>query len=299
MKSKFVKSNIKLYLFLLVLFLFIAILIILFGRENNELQNKEFNFSEDMTIVNDYNTFFFVNTNINNFISKIGNQKNDEVIYLLDNEYVKDNNITASNVLDKFDNYGSNMSFSSKNVYYKKIANNYIYYASGEIVVEQLDSIEVKNSEFKIILFVDYNNFTISFVPIISDNDLFHIISNTKKIEIEKNEFNTVISSGSVSNIMICSLYLSDFLNILYNNVDESYNLLSSDMKLEFSNVDNYKTFINDNLSKLSYDIDKCSVNESNVRKYYVYDVNGNEYIFTENSIMNYSVIINFNNEEE
>ena len=72
MKPKFVKSNIKLYLLLLILFLIIAIIIILFGRKEN-LQNKEFNFNDDMKIVDDYNTFFFVNTNINNFISKISN----------------------------------------------------------------------------------------------------------------------------------------------------------------------------------------------------------------------------------
>lgn len=298
MKPKFVKSNIKLYLLLLILFLIIAIIIILFGREEN-LQNKEFNFNDDMKIVDDYNTFFFVNTNINNFISKIGNQNGEDVIKLLDNNYVKDNNITINNVLDKFSYYGNNMSFSSKHMYYREVDNNYIYYVSGEIFVEQLDLIEVKDDNFQILLLVDYNNFTMSVIPITSDDELSKYILNTKNIVIEKNEFNAIIPGGSVSNMMICSLYLSNFLNMLYKNVDESYNLLSNDTKLEFSNIDNYKTFINDNLSKLSYDIDKCIVDESNIRKYYINDVNGNEYIFTEISIMNYNVDIILNDSNE
>lgn len=299
MKSRFANSNIKLYLFLLVLFLIIAILIILFGRENDNLQNREIDFNEDMTIVNDYNMFFFVNTNINNFISKIGNEKSNELIYLLDDDYVKDNNITNSNVLDKFNNYGSNMIFSTKNLYYKNISGNYIYYAIGEISVEELDLIEVKDDSFKIILFVDYSNFTISFVPVFSDTNISNIILNMKKIDIEKNDFNAVISGGTVSNSLICSLYLSNFLNKVYKNVDESYNLLSADMKKKFLSIDNYKTFINNNLSKLSYDIDRCSVDDSNIRKYYINDANGNEYIFTEISIMNYNVAINLNGTEE
>ncbi len=297
MKSKFLKSDVKFYLFLLILFLCIAILIVVFGREDSDSKNNEYSISDYIKIVDDYNTFFFVNTNVNNFISIMGNQENDNIVGLLDRRFLSDNDIDA--VVNNFKNYGNNLIFSSKNIYYKEINNNYIYYVLGEILVEELDSINVINSNFQILFLVDYSNFTMSFIPISSDSEFKKYMLDIKNISIEKNEFNTISSGGTVSNMMICSLYLSDFLDTLYNNIDNSYNLLSNDMKLEFLSIDNYKSFINDNLSKLSYNIDECSIEETSLRKYYVKDVNNNEYIFTENTIMNYNVDINLNDSNE
>lgn len=297
MKSKFLKSDVKFYLFLLVLFLFIAILIVVFGREDSNSKNNEYNINNDVKVVDDYNTFFFVNTNVNNFVSIVDNQENDNIVGLLDRRFLSNNDIDA--VVNNFKNYGNNLIFSSKNIYYKEINNNYIYYVLGEILVEELDSINVINSNFQILFLVDYSNFTMSFIPISSDSEFKKYMLDIKDISIEKNKFNTISSGGTVSNMMICSLYLSDFLDTLYNNIDNSYNLLSNDMKLQFSSVDNYKSFINNNLPKLSYDIAECSIDETSLRKYHVKDVNNNEYIFTENTIMNYNVDINLNDANE
>lgn len=297
MKSRFLKSDVKFYLFLLILFLCIAILIVVFGREDSDSKNNEYSISDYIKIVDDYNTFFFVNTNVNNFISIMGNQENDNIVGLLDRRFLSDNDIDA--VVNNFKNYGNNLIFSSKYVYSKEINNNYIYYTTGKILAEELDSIEIRNDNFQVLFLVDYSNFTMSFIPISSDSEFKKYMLDIKDISIEKNKFNTISSGGTVSNMMICSLYLSDFLDTLYNNIDNSYNLLSNDMKLQFSNIDNYKSFINNNLLKLSYDISECSIDETSVRKYHVKDVNNNEYIFTENTIMNYNVDINLNDSNE
>ena len=88
--------------------------------------------------------------------------------------------------------------------------------------------------------------------------------------------------------------YYNDYKNILINNKEEAYNLLNKDYReKKFSNYDNFLSYVNKNLSDSIYSlsIDKYSVSNISSKKVYnVIDSNKNQFIFKENSIMNYEV---------
>lgn len=90
--------------------------------------------------------------------------------------------------------------------------------------------------------------------------------------------------------------YFNDYKNILINNKEEAYNLLNKDYRQKrFKNYDNFLNYVDSNLSDSIYSlsIDKYSLTNISAKKVYnVIDNNKNQFIFKENSIMNYEVYL-------
>lgn len=299
--NKITKNDIKVLIFLLLIFAVIAIVTVVLSINNNKKQNNVANNViglSNMDLVNDYNTFFFVGTNVDNYLSIIELQEADKIINILDKTYIDNNNIIVNNVLNNFSNYGKEVYYKAKYVFLKNFGNNYVYYTNGSIIATKYEKDVVLDDNFNLMLYVDYTNLTIAFRPVLDEKEAEEIIFNTSKFNIPKNDNNSFVSNQvNVTTETICSLYLSDFISKLNYNVTESYDILFDEIKNKYVSISEYEQYIAENINKFSYAIDKCGIINSDNRIYQVYDKNGNFYKFSEKSIMNYSVYFELNEE--
>lgn len=281
------KDDIKTLIVVIVVCSFCVGLVLILNHKSN---------SEKLESVSDYNTFFSTYNYVTNYINSIASGNSNSVYNLLYSEYIIDNNITIDNVLDYVDDISSEISLKVKDMKYVKIKNNYLYYVKGSLIKEDFDTSSIYDDDYEVILVYDYDTLTYSVYPIL-DSKANKIIDSIKKISIIVNNDNKIKETELIKKEKICSLYLSDYINYIYKDIDKAYELLSDDMKKkEFTSIDKFKDFIIGNSNNISSLADKCSLdNIDDKRKYTVIDKNNNRYIFTEESIMNYKVDIYIN----
>lgn len=296
MKYKMTSGEIKILVSIVLLFLIFGVVYFtIIFNENNKKENDIIDMNKNMEIVSDYNSFFFVTKNIDNYLSNIISSNEKALYDLLDTKYIYENNIDLDNVLSHFSSYDNNASFSPKKIYYKNIDNNYVYYAIGDIIINDFTFDKIVSESFEIYLLVDYNNYTTAFYPI-DTIDKRTYINDIKKIQIPVNENNKMLTVGNIDDNIMCSLYLSNFIQKLNYNIDSTYDMLDKTLKSKFDNVSDYKNYVYSNIDSLVSNVNKCAIdNSTKKKKIYVYDENNNYYIFTEESILNYNVYFEFN----
>lgn len=274
----------KAFIVVIILCAIITITLVLMSLKSN---------FEKMTIVGEYNTFFSVVNEVNKYLSYSSSGDNDALYELLDERFIKDNDVNINNVLFKIKTYSEGVSVKAKKVSSLKIGNNNVYLLEGSIVSNYFDeSNMIVDDNFKIIVLMDFNNVTASIYPILNDN-YKKAINSINKIEIPVNEYNSISSSSLVNKEQVCVLYLSDFVNLLNRDLSSSYELLSDDMKknIDYSTYDRYYNYLSSNKNLITTVADKCAVEDiKGKRVYTVVDMNNNIYKFTEESIMNYKV---------
>lgn len=249
--------------------------------------------SEKLEPVSDYNVFFSTYNYVTNYINKVGSKNNESIYNLLYSDYIVDNNITVDNVFNYVEDISSEISLKVKGIESVKIKGNYLYYINGSLIKETYDASEIYNDNYEVVLVYDYDNLTYSIYPIL-DGNANKIINDIKKISIIVNNDNKIKETELIKKEKICSLYLSDYINYIYIDINKAYELLSDDMKKkEFTSVNKFKQYIANNSENISSVADKCLLNNiDDKRVYSVIDNNENRYIFTESSIMNYKVDI-------
>lgn len=103
------------------------------------------------------------------------------------------------------------------------------------------------------------------------------------------------INEYSITNISdekMSSIYLLDYIHLIYSDIDNAYNLIDESYRNEkFGSVDNFKKYIDSvNISNImsKYYI----LNKGDYDIYGVYDSNNNLFIFKVNGVMQYSVYL-------
>lgn len=250
--------------------------------------------SEKLEDVSEYNTFFNIVSEVNKYLSYSGENNSEALYELLSKDYVKENNINLSNILNKLELYPTNSSIKVSSIKYVKIKSNYSYYVTGKIIQNNYDNSRVVNEKFQIIVNNDFNNRTFSIHPI-DDNKYEKIINNFKKINIVPNRYNIIFNSELITKEQICVMYLSDYVNRLNEDINNSYSLLSDKAKEQFPNVESYITYINSIRENITTVADKCAMEEvNNQRVYHIIDNKGNSFNFYEEKILNYKVDFKF-----
>lgn len=250
--------------------------------------------SDKLEVINEYNDYFSIVSSVNKYLNYTSTNNKEAVYALLDKEYTSNNEITIDNVLDKISIYPTNTSIKTNIMTSVNIKNNYAYYLKGSIIQNDYNTTKEITSDFEIVVLKDLNNLTISLYPI-NNTNYKRVIDHIKKISIESNNYNKINNTSIVTKEEICSLYLSDYLNKIKNDIDSSYSLLSDNMKKQsdFNTLESYKNYINSNISKMSTSADKCLMEKiKDNRVYSVIDKNENKFVFNEESIMNYKVDI-------
>lgn len=100
-----------------------------------------------------------------------------------------------------------------------------------------------------------------------------------------------------VNTEQVAKKYLAEYVNFMLYYPEKAYELLDEDYKnANFENIDDFKKYIKSikslkleraEVTKYTYDI------YNNKNTYYVIDSSDNKFKFIENSLMDYSVIIN------
>lgn len=238
--------------------------------------------------VNAYNNFFANISYVNNYINALARKNTTKAYDMLDEKYISAKNITSSNILDTW-NYSGDVSFRANKMSYVSVDNDFVYYVEGAIHKNSYDS-DSKVQDFNVLVLNDFDNMTFSIYPV-DDNSLEKVINGIKKIDIAGNGNNVIDGSSFISKEQVCSMYLSDFLRKLDDDVDATYDILSSDMKKSYQFIEEYRDYVRDNYSLLSTSADMCKVENFNDKRIYtVIDKNGNTYIFDEEYILKYNV---------
>lgn len=151
-----------------------------------------------------------------------------------------------------------------------------------------------KNNSFISYLIVGL--FIIVFILIINFSKIFNkeefeLDPNYKVETIENYEVNQYIPV-MINDEQMSRKYLLDYINSVYSNMDNSYNLLNLEYRNErFGSVDAYKDFINSLNINNGVSVSRYATYEKGNYKYYdIYDNNDNRYIFRTNGVMQYEL---------
>ena len=295
----------KIIRFAIILFIFLAIFLIVYtinvlssNQEEFYEEKAEESIPYEMSLVNEYSYFFSVVNILNSYLDDLKDENTEALLNVLHTEYLNSYQINEYNIyehLDKLDN-GLNYTFKANIMAYKtdENLNRYLYYVKGDIIENGFEENKVFKKDVMFLVNVDYENITYAIYPL---NYLYEILPIINPYnEILKNVNNELIGSNVITKDYICNLYLSDFIEKVSNNVEDSYDLLDSDFrKKEFAKKSKYIEYMNNNKNKLSYQIYECSSLSGNSNVYEIKDMNFNTYIFTEESIMNYKVEFTIN----
>lgn len=247
-----------------------------------------------MAPVKDYSTFFSITSETEKYISYIAMDDYDNIKSLLDSSFIDSNNNGM-----EFGNYSPLSSLSTDSIDYIGIKDNYLYLVKGKIVENGFDSSNVIEDNFMVIVLNDTSSKSFSIYPVNNDN-YEKVINSIKKINIDRNSINEIISTGDFTDVQICKLYFSDYVSKLINNMKDAYEFLGDDMKEKFKSYEEFNAYIKNNIKKISTSSKLCKMEEyDDSRVYSVIDSNDNSYTFTEKGVMNYKVYFNFKLDKE
>lgn len=273
------KDDIRTFITIIIICTLIVGIVLILNRKSN---------SEKLEVVNEYNTFFTTSGYVNNYLNY--SSDSSKLYDLLYSDYIDKNNITIDNILTNIKSYPKNSTIKVTEMKYVKVKNDYIYYIKGKIYQNTFDGKELIDDNFDVVAVLDFDTLSYAIYPIEDDN-YKEVIDKIKKIEIENNKYNSIKKSELITKEQICVIYLSDYIDKIYNDIDLSYKILSKSMKEKYTTLEEYKNYINNNIDKITTEADKCSLEKiGNNRLYTVIDKNKNKYIFNEESIMNYEV---------
>ncbi len=226
----------------------------------------------------------------NNYIKLVGENKIKSYIYnLLNKEYIKEKNITIENLYNKVSTVKELLMFVPIEI--NRIYNSDVktYYVHG--YAENIGDYNIV-MELYLAVNLDKNNNTFS-IEILEDNNSIDKIKEIK--EIAENE-NNQISMVEVSEKEIVLDYINLYKTLVLGNPEWVYNnVLNEDYRdKRFKGVNDFKTYIENNRQKIvgiraeSY---KSTISDNDTR-YVITDQYGSYYIFTENEVMDYTLIL-------
>lgn len=323
-------KKIIIILFIVIIMIFLILVGLLKNsetEENNEITNNETINAESndeveqetnndtFQIVKDNSDFYGISTVIDNFceysnIVYTGEYVNqgsmiideeltdeDKQVYIdmlmdmLSNTYIEEFNITDNNI-------ESSISYFAESDY--DIESMYYYLGENNVTTFMVygDLTETKSEyNFMITVDLDTNAFEIYLDDYISKYN--YTEENISKLEVNSNNIelndNNKFSTISYSDQDMAAKYLSDYKNILSNDLEEAYNILDQEYKeKKFDSYEEFTEYYEDRKNGIfSYSLENYEVTEYNsYTKYICVDSYGNYYIFYATGVMNYTVML-------
>lgn len=302
------KKFIKYTIIILIIVIVLLICIIGFFKEKEEKSTYEGEGKSNIITIDnpsvlkeveDRNMFFSAKNIVKTYLTSIGLEDKSKLINLIAIDYIKEKSITVNNILDKIKDekieYTDNYEFIISTVYFAE-ENDLINTYFMEIFYYNMNN--NKKYETKLMVQLDPVNMTFQVFPYnymkekgydeLSIGDSY---SATVK-EIKNNEDNIYKMIAIPKNTM-ADRYFNIYLEYLKNDKEASYYLLDKDYREKrFENIDKYLEFIN------KADLENAVISKSQVydydeyTKYVCIDIEGHYYIFNENSVMDYSIIL-------
>ena len=243
-----------------------------------------------ISIVNKNNTSYFTTDENGNNIRIISEQEIRKSIYeLLSQVYISKNNITEDNVYEFVDDINENLIFNVLDIRYYKNDNSDQYVVYG--FYQNLQNEFIKYAYY--IVNIDEAENIFSIEPVEGDNLEIEKIA-VEDTNITKND-NNIIPAVNTDNESICNEYLLDYKRLMLSRPQEAYNILNEEYKQKkYGSLENFEEYINSNREIIQgVRLDKYSISVKEKETEYVcIDQYGNYYIFTENGVMDYTVIL-------
>ena len=166
------KKDYSTLIFVCIMLLCILALLFLYKGNNTTKEDEK---KSNYVLLNDYSRFFTINSCIYKYFSYLSNKNTDNLLSILDKEYITLNSINSDNIYEKTLDLNSYYSFISKKIYYRKISESlFEYYVYG--YTEEENNFESDKAYYYFIVKLDENNSTFSITPI--NSELFKEASN-------------------------------------------------------------------------------------------------------------------------
>lgn len=258
------------------------------GKANLEVSNTAY-------LVVNQRLYFTVRDDILQKYLKAVEKKESEVVYdMLSEAYKNDNGITVNNIIQKSSSYKIPKAFPV-HIYQKELEEFTVFYIDTIIQnSEVVNSTELKVTRqeefYKIIIDTENNAFAIEKI----DKEKYNTgIKSTETIEkkIQQNT-NNIVKYTNVTEKSLVNEYMLNYGNILENDPQRAYEMLSEDYKnARFKEYEQFEKFakqgIANGMSLVTYN---KQYSEDGSVEYVCKNEYGNTITFKETAIMEYTV---------
>lgn len=297
-------KNIKLLIIILsILVIGLIITLAILRMESKNTKRNVISNNITPSIENNINSdIISPKTTILTFNTSIEKETSNSVLYSLNKNinkyfnYIKENNETAINELGGNSIYliTNNVKYVVKQAYVTQ--NQYMskYYTYGTLTIAN-GNYTAQTQEIYMILYLTAENKGYKLQTIskeeylnrtaLEQNDTIGILEGTyNKFEYEY-----------IDNVKQMEIYLEDYSFQIFNNTENSYNLLNTEYREKrFNSLQSFVQFLNEKQGQLhNIKISQYTVDEENQNKIYKgTDQYGNYYEIIEKSYMNYEIIL-------
>ena len=242
----------------------------------------------DFTLLDNERIFFGLSDIINHYFESIMVRDTDELMIMLDEEYINENNITASNIYNYINHNYANAAYTPKEIYYNPNSDITYYFIDGYVLNYTVGSAAlIPHTKFLVIVDESTNRYVIR--PIMT-NDLENYIGSYN-IKVRELTSGNALVTRAISEKEKITTYLSEFINLLINVPEEAYELLTDSKKTEYGSEVDFESQVPNIYESLSSVIFSYASNEEKDRTVYsVKDNNQNSITIYEYGIMNYQI---------
>lgn len=244
-------------------------------------------------IINKNNSSYFGYTESNEYGKIISDEEINQRIYnLLSNEYITKNNITQDNVREYVDNVEEKIMFVPLKMNILSKQNVDVYSVYG--LVYNLYNQYMGDKYY--IVTLDKSNSTFSIEPkneVISDINEINL-QNEDNVRIEKNSDNTY-QYETANYEYILKKYLETYKKLALTKTDIVFNMLDEEYKnKKFTSLEDFKKYVENKKQEIqTINLQKYQVNNTdNFVQYVGLDQYDNYYIFRENNVMDFKLIL-------
>lgn len=319
----------RILIVLILLLIMIAIIVTMLIKTNKKQEESRNNQTsnvieqdEAFAKVKDYKTYFTVKEIVENYITYMKQINGDEYVDassfnmtssqiaktmqedglealkgILDENYLKDE--TDSFLIKMQNEYKQDGTYSKQVIYKLNIDDMYQYNLDSNLSLVLVEA-KLNNTELNLLVKLDNanNTYSIFLNDYITKNNYEKHMSvkniTIGKTKIQKNDYNSDISvDGTEKDVVV--QYFSDYRMKMLNDTKSAYQKLDSEYaEKKFGQYSNFESYVNNNKNKIEVaSIDKYQVLENkNGREYVCVDENGKYYIFMEEEVGKYSVVL-------
>ena len=319
----------RILIVLILLLIMIAIIVTMLIKTNKKQEESRNNQTsnvieqdEEFAKVKDYKTYFTVKEIVENYITYMKQINGDEYVDassfnmtssqiaktmqedglealkgILDENYLKDEN--DSSLIKMQNEYKQDGSYSKQVIYKLNIDDMYQYNLDSNFSLVLVEA-KLNNTELNLLVKLDNanNTYSIFLNDYITKNNYEKHMSvkniTIGKTKIQKNDYNSDINvDGTEKDVVV--QYFSDYRMKMLNDTKSAYQKLDSEYaEKKFGQYSNFESYVNNNKNKIEVaSIDKYQVLENkNGREYVCVDENGKYYIFMEEEVGKYSVVL-------
>ena len=284
---------------LIIIAILAYVLSLFIDNENNETGNNGTNntppttsnvdeVTTDFTLLENESVFFGLSDIINHYLDSIMVRDTDELMTMLDEEYINEFNITTSNLYNYINQNYANAAYTPKEIYYNPNSDVTYYFIDGYVMNYTVSATSF-TSHVKFLVIVDESTNRYVLRPIEADNLEDYI--DSYNIKVRELTTGNALATRTISEEEKITTYLSEFMNFLISEPNEAYELLTDSKKREFGSATNFVSQVPDIYEALSSTVFSYAMSEEEDRTVYsVKDNNQNSITIYEYGIMNYQI---------